>query len=105
MDGHGVNGHEIKLDKDGRCVNCHRPVPKVQPDAPTGPKRERLALTVPPGEEGVLEEMLIGLVDRYKEHWPDELGPVGADFWRYKAVCFAAYMVLTHNLVPAEEGA
>jgi hypothetical protein len=99
-----AHDHEIKLDAEGRCINCKRPLPKEKPDGPVGPKRERMVLSVPPGEEGVLEDLLIQLVDKYKAVWPDQLGEVGDDFWRYKAVHFAAYSALTTDLVPAEEG-
>lgn len=103
-------GHDIVLDKDGRCTNCRRPVPKVKPDAPVGPKRSKVTITEPLGEEGTFDELLIQVVDRVKADWPDQLGPVGSEFWRYKALHWLMFAFLNappsvqRELLPNEEG-
>lgn len=88
-----------------KCDSCGRPLPNEESDAPTGPKKQRVNLVVPIGEEGVLEDLLEQLVEKYQSVWPDDLGPVGAAGWKYRAVSFAAYAALTANLEPSEVGA
>lgn len=86
------------------CFGCHRPVPKIRSDENVGSRREVLSLSIPKGEEGVLEAMLIALVDKYQEQWPRDyasmragigLEVVGGRSWKYFAVAFAVYAALT----------
>lgn len=103
----GIEGYHIHtlVMKDGRpwCEGCNRPVPEVKSTEPVA-RRTRITITEPAGEEGVLEDLLIQLVEKYRAVWPDELAPVGADHWKYRAVHFAAYAALTADLVPRETG-
>jgi hypothetical protein len=97
------------------CHYCARKFPRVRADAPTGGQREVLSVAVPRGQEGVLDQLLIGLVDKYQEQWPREyaamrnevgLEVIGGRSWRYHAIHFAAYAALTvDGLEPVEEGA
>lgn len=65
----------------------------------------------PVGEEGELEDLLTQLVERYQQIWPDELSEVGSRHWRYKALHFGLYSLLTapedviSRLLPSETGA
>lgn len=95
------------------CETCHRPIPVAKSDDPTGPARERISITVPRGEEGVLDEMLILLVERYADAFPEDarearegagLALVGSRAWRYRAIHFAVFAALDVGLVPTEEG-
>lgn len=97
------------------CFGCHRTVPKLKSDDNVGSRREVLSLSIPKGEEGVLESMLIALVDKHREQWPRDhaemrqglgLEVVGGRSWKYYAVSFAVYAALTvPGLEPVEEGA
>lgn len=103
-----------KPEPETECPACERPVPKVKSDDQHGPRREVLSLHIPKGEEGELENMLIALVDKYKEEWPRDyaamrngvgLELVGGRSWKYFAVHFAVYAALTvPGLAPVEEG-
>lgn len=102
---------ELKPGTD--CPTCGRKVPKVQADAPHGSRREVMSLAVPKGEEGVLEGMLIQLVDKYREAWPrdyaamrDSVGleVVGGRSWKYFCLHWAVYACLTLDIEPREEG-
>jgi hypothetical protein len=96
------------------CGVCERPYPKVKSDAQQGARREIIQLHVPKGEEGVLENLLISLVDKHKEAWPRDfaamragvgLEVVGGRSWKYYAVHFSVYAALTvPGLAPVEEG-
>lgn len=87
------------------CPTCDRKVPHTH-DKPPGPKRTRFSVAVPPGEEGILDELLVQLVEKMKGRWPDggtmELGDQG---WRYRAVHYAITMVVMDDrLLPSEVG-
>lgn len=75
------------------------------------PKRSKIVVYEPHGEEGVLEDLLEQLVSRYQHVWPDQLSEVGSRHWRYKVLHFAAYSLLTaphdvvKRLLPSEKGA
>lgn len=102
----------IELKPGEECIVCHRPIPKVKSDDQPGPRRETINLTVPRGEEGVLESMWIDIVDRNREAWPrdyaamrDSVGleVVGGRSWKYYVAHFCAYAVLTvPGLEPTE---
>lgn len=106
--------HECKLVPGGECPACHRQVPKVAKDAAHGRTRDRLTVTVPTGEEGVLDEMLLLLVEKYAPAWPEDaraaregvgLALVGERSWKYRALHFAVYAALNvPGLEPVEEG-
>lgn len=97
------------------CFGCHRTVPKIRADDATGSRREVVSLSIPKGQEGVLEQMLIDIIDKYQEQWPREyaamrqevgLEVVGGRSWKYHAVHFAVYAALmVPGLEPVEEGA
>lgn len=78
---------------------------------PSRPKRSKVVIYEPHGEEGELDMLLEQLVNMYKEIWPDELSEVGEKFWRYKALHFALYSLTTAppdvaaRLLPSERGA
>jgi hypothetical protein len=89
-------------------------VPKAKKDDATGRTRDRITVTVPTGEEGTLDEMLIQLVDKYADAWPEDaksmregvgLALVGERSWKYRALHFAVYAALTvPGLEPVETG-
>lgn len=96
------------------CDFCARTYPKVRADSLTGPRRDVMSIAIPKGQEGVLDELLIGIVDKFKDQWPREyasmrnevgLEVIGGRSWKYHALHFAAYAVLTvDGLEPVEEG-
>lgn len=95
------------------CFGCHRTVPKLKSDDNVGSRREVLSLSIPKGEEGVLESMLIALVDKHREAWPRDhaemrqglgLEVVGGRSWKYYCIHWAVYAALTLDIVPSEEG-
>lgn len=106
--------HEHTVAPGEECPGCGRTVPKEKSDAAAGPRGERWSITVPPGEEGILEEMLVDLVEKYEEAWPlqaramrDSVGleVVGGRRWKYYALHFAVYACLNvPGLAPVEEG-
>lgn len=95
------------------CPSCERKVPTLKKDDQHGPRREVVQLSVPRGEEGVLENLLIALVDKHQEQWPRDyaemragvgLELVGGRSWKYYAVHFSVYAALTvPGLAPVEE--
>jgi hypothetical protein len=96
------------------CVVCHRLAPREAKDAKRGPRREVLQLSVPRGEEGVLENMWIAIVDKYHQQFPRQnaqmmrnigLEVVGGTGWKYHVAHFSAYATLmVPELAPVEEG-
>ena len=92
------------------CSGCERPVHTVA-QGPSRPKRSKVVIYEPVGEEGELEDLLTQLVERYQTIWPDILSEVGVRHWRYKALHFALYSLLTASpdvaarLLPSEKGA
>jgi hypothetical protein len=106
--------HDHVLTPGEDCPACHRKIPKERSDEQTGPRRERFSVSVPPGEEGVLDELLIALVEKHQEAWPADarsmrqglgLELVGAQGWKYRGLHFALYAALTvPELAPVEEG-
>lgn len=104
----------LELKPGDACPACSRIVPKLRSDAQAGPRRETISLAVPKGEEGILESMLIALVDKHKDQWPRDyaamragvgLEVVGGRSWKYYAVHFATYATLmVPELAPVEEG-
>lgn len=112
MDAVEEHSHD-ELGPGTDCPTCGRKIPKVRADAPTGARREVMTVAVPKGEEGVLENMLIALVDRHKDIWPRDfahmreqvgLEVVGGRSWKYFALHFAVYAALTLDIQPSEEG-
>lgn len=101
-------------DSGEECPGCERKIPALKKDDQHGPRREVVQLSVPKGEEGVLENLLIALVDKHKEAWPRDFAAmrnglglelVGGRSWKYYAVHFAVYAALTvPGLAPVEEG-
>ena len=75
------------------------------------PKRSKVVIYEPHGEEGVLDDLLKQLVEMYKQVWPDELSEAGERHWRYKALHAALYSLVTASpdvisrLLPSERGA
>lgn len=92
------------------CTGCNRPVHTVAQGS-ARPKRSKLVIYEPTGEEGELDGLLDQLVEKYMRVWPDELSEVGSRFWRYKALHFALYSLVTApdeiatRLLPSETGA
>lgn len=95
-----------------KCPTCKRPLPKERSDAPVK-RRVRITLTPPPGEEGVLEDLLIQLVEKYEEAFPEDaaamhegvgIGGIGSPFWMWRAIHFSAYSALTQDIMPKEVG-
>lgn len=90
------------------CPTCGRKVPEVH-DKPPGQKQTRFTIAEPIGESGVLDEMLIDLVELYKPHWPDDFD-IGDRGWRYRACHLAFYTLLSMppdmqaRIVPSETG-
>lgn len=95
------------------CYACHRPVPKVKKDDRTGPIRSTVTIREPRGEEGVLDDLMIQVVDKYQDEWPRDhaamraglgLEVVGGRAWKYYVVQWCLYMALTLDVKPSEEG-
>ncbi len=91
------------------CPTCTRKVPHVHDKEP-GPKQSRFTVLEPPGEAGTLDELMVQLVERYQEVWPEDLGRLGDKGWRYRALHFGLYTLVTaphsvaSKLLPSEEG-
>lgn len=91
-----------------KCPACGRKLPHEH-EGPVPPRRERITISVPKGEEGVVDELLIQLVERYKDAWGDMPG-VGERHWKYVAIHHALYSLVTASnqalelLLPSEEG-
>lgn len=96
------------------CPTCGRVVPKAKSDDKAGPKRTRIAISVPPEEAGVLDELMVQVCERYQEAWPREfanmraglgLEVVGGKRWQYHVLHFALTATLmVPGLEPVEEG-
>jgi len=94
------------------CPTCGRTMPKEKSDAERGPRRQRVSFSVPYGEEGIVEELEIAVVERHAEAWPADaaaardgvgLEVVGSSNWRYRVHHFALYAVLNvPGLEPSE---
>lgn len=95
------------------CFSCHRKVPQVRSDAPTGPKTTSVvSIREPVGEEGTLNSLAIGVVDKFQEQWPRDhaamragigLELVGGRNWTFHVHHFALYAVLmVPGLEPSE---
>ena len=91
------------------CPACHRKVPQERADAATGARRQRVSFTVPTGEEGLIEQLEIAVVEKYQEQWPEDhaamrdgvgLVVIGASNWRFRVHHFALYATL---MVPGLE--
>lgn len=77
------------------CPTCERKVPHVHDKSP-GPKQSRFSVAVPPGEEGVLEEMLVACHERIEPIWPS-LGGLGDRGWRYRDLALILHAVSECN--------
>lgn len=94
------------------CPTCKRPV-KPEHEGPAGPPRKRFSVSVPPGEDGVLDDLMIQFVERFQPAWAAgvEMPPIGARHWKYIALHHLLYSVVTASpevaagLLPAEVGA
>lgn len=106
-----TNHSPVRLS-NGRlvCSGCNRPVHTVAQGS-ARPKRSKVVVYEPHGEEGVLEDLLDQLVARYQKAWPDLLSEAGSRHWRYKSLAFALYALVTapdevaKRLLPSETGA
>ena len=104
--------HEHTLEPGVECPGCHRTVPKESSDAATGPRGERMSISIPPGEEGILDSLMIAVVEKYQDAWPLDhramrnglgLEVVGGRRWRYYVTHYCLYAVLnTPGLEPTE---
>lgn len=103
----------IRLEAGDECPACHRVVPKEKRDDATGPRRSIIQLHEPKGSEGTLQELMIAVVDKYREEWPRDhaamrqnigLEVIGGRCWKYHAVHFSLYATLmVPGLAPVEE--
>lgn len=105
---------EHTLEPGHECPACHRKVPKQASDEAAGRTRDRISVSVPVGEEGVLDDLMIQLVEKYAEEWPEDAAAaregvglvlVGERAWKYRALHFAVYAALTLDIKPSEVGA
>lgn len=107
--------HEHEVGPGLECPACHRTVPKEKADsAPATGKRQRVTFTVPPGEEGLIEELEILVVEKHGQAWPSDLRAmrdgvgldvIGSSNWRFRVHHFALYATLNvPELAPVEEG-
>lgn len=85
------------------CPSCGRKVPT---DKPPTQRQQRFAVTVPVGEEGVLDELLIQWTERVQARWPEEVGELGSTGWRYRALHFGLVTLATgpDSILPSEVG-
>lgn len=105
-------GHLPHPEPGDDCYACNRPVPKISRDARNGSKRSVVSIAEPKGEEGTLESLMIGVVDRFQDQWPRDfaamrngigLEVVGGRAWKYYVTHFALYAALTvPGLEPTE---
>lgn len=97
------------------CPSCGRRIPEAKSDdAPATAKRERVSFSVPKGEEGVIEELEILVVEKYQDQWPEDraamrdgvgLKVVGSSGWRWRVHHFSLYATLmVPELAPVDEG-
>jgi hypothetical protein len=96
------------------CYGCHRPVPKVKSDDRPGPaRRSVVSVSEPAGEEGTLENLMIAVVNKYKDAWPRDFAAmrnglglelVGGRAWKYHVLYFCLYSVLTVGELAPDEG-
>lgn len=106
--------HEHVIAPGVECPGCGRDVPKEKSDAVAGPRGEQISIGVPPGEEGVLESLMIAVVDKYQEEWPLDhramrnglgLEVVGGRRWKYYVAHYSLYATLNvPGLSPTELG-
>lgn len=106
--------HDHLLTPGDECPACERKLPLPKSDEPTGAAGTRFCVTVPPGEEGVLDLLLIAVVEKYQAAWPEDaaemragigLALVGGRRWKYRALHFALSALLqVPGLAPVEEG-
>lgn len=92
------------LKPGDECYGCHRKVPKIKSDAPTGPRsRSVVSINEPVGEEGTLQNLMIAVVDKYQEQWPMDyaamrngigLELVGGRNWKFQVVSFSLIATL-----------
>lgn len=93
---------EIPLDDNGNCATCHQPVKKRSAE-PSGRKtRSRVTITEPEGEEGLLEDLMFQLGERWCVVWPT-LEP-GTPNWKYRVAHYAFTELLSTGHMPEEEG-
>lgn len=91
------------------CPTCNRKVPHVHQKEP-GPKQARFTVLEPGPEAGTLDDLLCQLVEKFQDVWPEDLGRLGDKGWRYRALHFGLYALVTapHDvavrLIPSEEG-
>lgn len=106
--------HEHTLIPGEECPACTRLVPKEKIDSASGPVRDRISVAVPKGEEGVLDDLMIQVVEKYREAWPEDarsardgvgLVLVGEKSWKFRVLHYALYAALTLDITPNEEGA
>jgi hypothetical protein len=71
-------------------------------------------VSIPPGEEGVLEDLLIQFVERFKPRWAgqgQDIPEIGQRHWKYIALSHGLYALVTApedvaaRLLPSEIGA
>jgi len=100
------------------CPSCGQKIKETATtDESTRPKRAKLVISVPLGEEGVLDDLLIQFVERFKPMWDaplegsgSELPQVGDRHWKYMALHHGLYALLTADedtaarLLPSEIG-
>ena len=77
----------MELQPGDECPECHRKIPHVHDKEP-GPKQNRFTVLEPPGEGGTLDDLLVQLVERYQQVWPEDVGQLGEKGWRYRSLLF-----------------
>jgi len=88
-----------------KCESCGRVLPKAKPEDDPGPKRKIFSVSVPRGEEGILEELCEQVVEKYKAGAGEHLLPVGEKMWKYYAVHYALYQAaVAPGPLVSEEG-
>lgn len=95
-----------------RCPTCNQKI-KHEHEGPSRAPRQKFTISIPPGEEGVLDDLFIQFVERLQPVWDgDGHGAisVGSRTWKYRGANAGLYALVTapqdvfERLFAMEEG-
>ena len=94
-----------------QCPSCGQTI-KEPHEGPTRKPRKKFVVSIPEGEEGVIDDLMIQFVERFQPKWEGEheMLPVGARHWKYMALHHLLYAAVTapdevaDRLLPSEIG-
>lgn len=93
------------LEPGQPCPTCKRKMPTPH-EGPPGPKRARFTVAIPPGEEGAIDDLLEQWAERIRQRWPEEVGELSDQGWRYRALHYGLYIlsITDDRVLPAASG-